>query len=51
MLHSTFFSMDSSRETVIRRYLKYPKIVEHIYSTLSDFFLGTWSKGRKKPFT
>jgi hypothetical protein len=35
---------------VVQRYLQFPGSVDFIYNTLADFFLGTWSKGRKKPF-
>jgi hypothetical protein len=31
-------------------YLKEPAMSVYLHSTMSDFFLGTWSAGKEKPF-
>ena len=37
-------------ETATARYLSDPAMCKHIHGTIADYFLGTWSGMRKKPF-
>ena len=38
------------QEVMRDRYLKKPEDVISIHSSLADYYLGRWSRGRKKPF-
>lgn len=37
-------------EAAIERYLKNEKLVKMLYSNIADYFLGTWSGSKRKPY-
>ena len=49
-IHRLFLLSFQFRDVAIDKYLRDESTKNHLHVIMSDFFLGTWSGGRKKTY-